>query len=125
MSLAQIFVTVAGFGLMAAVAWVFWGPRGEGTRAQVTRTGRQEVLVRVKGGYTPDVIRVQAGAPVRLNFRREESSSCTEMVVFPEFDRAAQLPEGQTVPVDLLPERPGEYHFSCQMGMVRGRLVAT
>ena len=42
-----------------------------------------------------------------------------------EFDRAARLPELQTVPVDLLPERRNEYHFSCRMGMVRGRLVAT
>ncbi len=125
MSLAQILVTATGLGLMAVVAWFFWGPRGEGTHARVTSSGRQEQLVLVKGGYKPDVIQVHAGTPVRLNFRREESSACTELVVFPEFDRAAQLPEGQTVPIDLLPEQPGEYHFSCQMGMVRGRLVAT
>ena len=125
MSLAQIAVTLAGLGLMAAVAWFFWGRRGEGVRAAMTSAGRQELMVLVKGGYTPDVIQLRAGTPARLNFRREESAACTEMVVFPDFDRAAQLPEGETVPVDLLPSEPGEYQFSCQMGMVRGRLVVT
>jgi plastocyanin domain-containing protein len=27
------------------------------------------------------------------------------------------------VPVEFLPERPGEYEFTCQMGMIRGKLV--
>ncbi len=125
MSLTQILVTLAGFAAMAAVAWFFWGPRGGGVRATVTASGRQELMILVKGSYTPDVIEVKAGVPVRLNFRREESAACTEMVVFPDFDRAARLPEGQTVPIDLLPQHPGEYGFSCQMGMVRGRLVVT
>ena len=80
-------------------------------------------MVLVKGGYSPDVIEVAAGTPVRLSFRREESAACTEMVVFPDFDRAVQLPEGETVPVEFTPETPGEYGFSCQMGMTRGRLL--
>jgi hypothetical protein len=25
--------------------------------------------------------------------------------------------------VELLPEKPGEYEFTCQMGMLRGKLV--
>jgi plastocyanin domain-containing protein len=110
---------------MAAVAWFFWGSRGEGGRAAMTSNGRQEIMILVKGGYTPDVIELRARTPARLVFRREESSSCTEMVVFPDFDRAAQLPEGRTVPVDLDPAEPGEYQFACQTGMVRGRLVVS
>jgi len=125
MGIAEVIVTLGGLAAIATVAWFFWGPRGEGTRATLTSSGRQELMILVKGGYTPDVIQVRAGTPVRLNFRREESAACTEMVVLPDFDRAAQLPEGETVPVDFLPEEPGEYGFSCQMGMVRGRLVVT
>jgi plastocyanin domain-containing protein len=125
MSLAEILVTLAGVILLAAVAGFFWSERRDGVRAALTASGRQELMILVKGGYRPDVIEVKAGTPVRLNFRREESAACTEMVVFPDFDRAAQLPEGQIVPIDLLPERPGEYQFSCQMEMVRGRLVVT
>jgi plastocyanin domain-containing protein len=125
MGIVEIVVTLGGIVALAAVAWFFWGPRREGSRAAITSSGRQELMVLVKGGYRPDVIQLRAGTPVRLNFRREESAACTEMVVFPDFDCAAQLPEGETVPVDFVPQEPGEYEFSCQMGMVRGRLVVT
>ena len=120
---AEIVVTLSGLTLMAAVAWFFWGPRGEGVRASMTASGVQEQLVLVKGGYTPSVIEVEAGKPVRLDFRRDESAACTEVVVFPDFGRSARLPQGEIVPVELVPEVPGEYGFSCEMGMVRGTLV--
>lgn len=123
MGIAQVIVTLGGLAAICGVAWFFWGPRGSGARAAVTSSGIQELMVLVKGGYSPDVIEVTAGTPVRLNFRREESAACTEMVVFPDFDRAVQLPQGHTVPVEFTPQNPGEYGFSCQMGMVRGRLL--
>jgi len=120
---AEILVTLGGVVTIAAIARFFWGPRGEGMRAAVTGSGHQELMVLVKGGYTPDTIAVQAGVPVRLNFRRDESAACTEMVVFPDFDRSVALPEGETVAVEFTPEQAGEYAFQCQMGMVRGRLL--
>jgi plastocyanin domain-containing protein len=33
------------------------------------------------------------------------------------------LPQGEVVPIEFLPEKPGEYEFHCQMGMFRGKLV--
>jgi plastocyanin domain-containing protein len=119
----KVIVIVVGIALIAGIAWFFWGPRRGGYRAGMTTGGFQEAMVLVKGGYTPDVIVVQHGRPVRLNFRREESAACSEMVIFGDFGKSAHLPEGQIVPVELMPERPGEYPFSCQMGMLRGRLV--
>lgn len=77
----------------------------------------------VKGGYTPNVIVVEAGKPVRLNFVRQESASCTEMVLLPAFGKSARLPENQTVPVEFLPKERGEFEFACQMGMIRGKLI--
>ena len=126
MGIVGIVFALGAIAAVAAVSAFFWGGRrGDGMRATITPSGRQELMVLVKGGYIPDVIQLQAGTPARLNFRREESAACTEMVVFPDFDRAAQLPEGETVPIDFVPQEPGEYQFSCQMGMVRGRLVVT
>lgn len=122
---ALLLLALSGLAILAVIAWYLKHAHHDGVPAVLTASGRQELTVLVRGSYRPDVIEVKAGTPVRLNFRREESASCTEMVVFPEFDRAAQLPEGQTVPIDLLPETPGEYEFACQMGMVRGRLVVT
>jgi plastocyanin domain-containing protein len=80
-------------------------------------------MVLVKGGYTPDVIIVQHGKPVRLNFRREETASCSDKVIFADFNKSADLPAGETVAVELLPKEPGEFPFACPMGMFRGRLV--
>jgi len=83
----------------------------------------QEAQIIVKGGYTPDVLVVKAGQPVRFNFLRQETASCSEMVLFPDFDRSAKLPPGETVPIEFTPEQPGEYEFQCQMGMLRGKLI--
>ena len=116
---------VSGIGLICIVviAWFFWGTRREGLRAMITSSGQQRAMILVKGGYTPDTIVVERGKPVRLEFRREETAACSEMVVFPDFDRSAHLPEGQVVPVEFVPDKAGEYQFTCQMGMLRGKLV--
>lgn len=119
----RVVVDVVGLGLVAFIVWFFWLVRAKGVRAATTSGGYQEQLVLVKGGYTPDVIVVQAGKPVRLNFVRQESASCSEMVLLPAFNKSAKLPEGQTVSVEFLPKAPGEYEFACQMGMFRGKLI--
>ena len=123
MTLSHILALLIGLALIGGIAWYFWGPRKGGMRAATTSTGYQEAMVLVKGGYTPDVIVVQHGKPVRLNFRREETAACSEMVIFNDFGKSAQLPTGVTVPVEFLPDKPGEFEFSCQMGMFRGKLI--
>jgi plastocyanin domain-containing protein len=123
MSMTHILAIVIGLALMGGIAWFFWGPRKSGVHAAVTSSGYQEAMILVKGGYTPDVIVVQHGKPVRFNFRREETAACSEMVVFNDFGKSARLPTGETVPIEFLPEKPGEYEFTCQMGMLRGKLI--
>ena len=119
----KIFVTLFGLFAIAFIVWFFWMTKRVGVRAASTSSGYQEVMVLVKGGYTPDVIVLEKGKPARLNFLRAESSSCSEMVIFPDFKKSAQLPEGQTVPVEFMPEQAGEFEFQCQMGMLRGKLI--
>ncbi len=116
-------VTVMGLLIIAFIVWFFWLKKTKGTRAALTSGGYQEAMILVKGGYTPDVIVVEHGKPVRLNFRREETAACSEMVLFPDFDKSARLPTGETVPIELLPKEPGEHEFACQMGMLRGKLI--
>ena len=81
------------------------------------------VRVRVKGGYQPSVVHARVGEPLRIVFSREETASCSEHVVFPAFGKSAMLPPFEDVMFELVPERAGEYEFTCQMGMLRGRLV--
>ena len=123
MTAAQILVTLAGLATIAFVVWFFWLKKTIGTRAALVSGGWQEQMILVKGGYTPDTIVALAGRPLRLIFQREEASACSEMVVFDAFAKNAKLPEGQPTIVELMPKEPGEYSFSCQMGMLRGTLI--
>ena len=64
----------------------------------MTGGGVQKALILVKGGYTLDVTVVDAGKPVRLRFRRQETAACSERVLFPDFGRTAELPERRDRP---------------------------
>lgn len=123
MAIDQVIVTIAGLGLSVLVAWYFWFSKVKATRLQSDESGIQEALIKVQGGYSPDVIVVKAGKPVRLNFYRTETAACSEQVIFPDFQKQATLTPYKNVPVELTPEKPGEYGFQCGMGMLRGKLI--
>ncbi len=120
-----ILVNVAGAGLIAVIVWYFWLSTADGTAAAVTAEGVQETRVVVQGGYSPDTIRVQPGRPVRLVFERRESDPCSERVVFDTLGLSADLPVGTDVPVEFVPTEPGDHEFTCQMGMLRGKVIVT
>ena len=123
MSVDQVIVTLAGFFLICMIIKFFW-MKGKNTGSAIAlKNGVQEQLIIVKGGYTPDTIIVKRDLPVRLTFRREENSSCSEMVLLPDFDKSLKLPEGEEVSVEFVPKQVGEFEFACQMGMLRGKLI--
>lgn len=122
MTTVQLIVNVIGLTFIAAIVWYFWLYRKEGVQvAEVA--GVQQAAIKVKSGYDPDVIVVKQGKPVRLQFTREESSMCSEMVVFDKIGMSAKLPEGEVVNIDFTPTEAGEIPFQCQMGMLRGKVV--
>ena len=123
MSNPQIIVILSGIVLTVLIAWYFWFAPKAQTRVAVSESGAQEVAITVKGGYAPDVIVVQRGRPVRLTFTRQESSACSEKVLFPDFNQNALLPEGEATMIEFTPDKSGEYGFQCQMGMLRGKLI--
>lgn len=96
-------------------------------RASVTqRRGRPAVAatrIRVRGGYRPDTVYAQAGEPLRLTFCREEKAACSERVVFSDFGKSAMAPLHEDVLIELRPEHPGTYEFTCERGMLRGRVI--
>ncbi len=123
MTLDQIFVVIGGLGLSVWVAWYFWLSEKKGIKILATASGVQEAFITVKGGYTPDVLIFEAGKPIRLNFRREETASCTEEVIFSDFNKKAVLTPFKTIPLEFKVDKPGEYEFRCGMGMIRGKLI--
>lgn len=118
-----LIVDLAGALLIAAIAWYFFGRRRKDEATAVLRQDRQEVTVTVKGGYVPEVIRVQPGVPLRLLFRREETSACSEEVVFPALGIRRHLPAFETTAIDLPPSAEGTLPFACGMDMMHGTLV--
>jgi len=44
----------------------------------------------------------------------------TALGVAPGFGKSARLPEGETLAIEFMLDKPGEFEFSCQMGMFRG-----
>jgi plastocyanin domain-containing protein len=120
----EVAVIVGGLALIALTLWYFFGPR-ERVAATTTAAGVQEIQVVVKGGYSPDLIVVKQNQPVRLDFYRDETASCSEQVRFPDFGIARDLPAFQTTPVEFTPDKAGEFTFTCGMNMMRGKLVVT
>ncbi len=123
MDTSQIIVTVVGMFAIAWVVWFFFMGERTRSRAVAGAGGVQEIDILVKGGYSPDTIVVERGRPVRLNFDREENSSCSDTVVFGDFGIAKPLPAFKTTPVEFTPDKSGEFTFTCGMNMLRGKLI--
>lgn len=77
----------------------------------------------VKGGYSPDVIVVKENVPVRLDFYRDETASCSEQVVFSDFGLARDRPAFKTTPIEFTPDKTGEFTFTRGLNMIRGNLI--
>jgi P-type Cu+ transporter len=118
---ADIAVAAGGLALSGLLGWFFFGPKKARSAALVGNA--QEVRVTVKGGYSPDLVRVRQGIPLRIVFYRQESGECTSRVVFPDFGLNQSLPAYAQTSVDLLPDRTGEFGFACGMNMVHGKLI--
>jgi Cu+-exporting ATPase len=117
----EIIVTGLGVALIALLSWFFFGPK-QARRAEI-RGGIQEVEITVRGGYSPNLIRVKEGVPLRLVFDRQENSDCSSRVVFPDFGVNRPLAAFGRTTVELMPARTGEFGFACGMNMLHGTLV--
>lgn len=94
------------------------------TPAVSTGVTTAQATIIVQGGYDPAVVRVKAGQPVRLIFDRQETSGCSEEVVFADFGIRRFLPAHQQTVIEVTPPKAGVYGFTCGMGMLRGKLIA-
>ena len=115
-------VLLAGLAAIAWINWYFFFAERSTAKALV-KGGTQQVEIQVKGGYEPGVIRVKRDTPVRLVFDRQETSSCSEEVVLPEFGIRRFLPPFQKTIVELTPTKSGTFDITCGMSMLHGKLV--
>jgi P-type Cu+ transporter len=121
MGAPDLLVIASGIALSGFLAWFFFGPK---KARQAELVGEvQEVHVTVKGGYSPDMIRVRQKVPLRVVFDRQESGDCTSRVVFPDFAVSDALPAFAKTTVEFTPDRSGQFGFACGMNMVHGTLI--
>ncbi len=117
---SEVMVVAVAVVLTALLGWFFFAPRK--AREAEMGEGVQVVRVKVQGGYSPDVVRVARGVPVRMMFDRQEAGDCSSRVVMPDFKVNQNLAAWETTTVEFTPQAAGEFEFACGMNMLRGRV---
>ncbi len=119
--MTDLLVVAIGLLVTAFGAWFFFGPR-RSELAEI-QDGVQTVDIVVQGAYSPSLIRVRQGVPLRITFDRREAGECTSQVVFSDFRKSFDLPANALTVVTLRPNEAGEFGFACGMNMVHGKLI--
>lgn len=116
-----VFNLIGGLLILFVVYW-FWFAKVKG----LSVVGAQTVTIKIADGvYTPSSLEVKQGSVITLNFIREDVSSCAQTVLFPDFEKSIEVPMKVPTTITLHPKKVGEYEFTCQMGMYRGKLIVT
>lgn len=116
-------VLIAGLSAVIWVNWYFFFAQRTVASAGTGNSGVQEITVTVKGGYNPATVQLQRGTPVRMVFDRQETSSCSEEIVLPDFGIKRFLPAFQKTTVEFTPNTAGTFDFMCGMSMLHGKLI--
>ena len=122
MDTSELLVLAFSALAVAGVVWYFFlsdKPKAVAKEAG----GAQSFKVRVQGGYDPATLEAVVGRPVRIEFYRDETDSCSETVVFGDFGVSKKLAPYKTTVVELNPTKPGKFGFQCGMGMLHGSLI--
>lgn len=120
----QFFILAIILGVFVGLAVLGFTLHGRRRRrARLGRDGVQDQEIVVLDGYTPDVVIVREGIPLRLRFTRLENEECSSRVVFSDFKLDRRLPAYRTTAVEFLPPGRGEYLFTCTQGMYQGKLI--
>ncbi len=113
-------VTLIGFALIGFIVWWFWLSQSRLSPIQLDKL----IEIKVKEGiYQPASIQVPLNQEITLRFIRQDPSPCAETVIFNTLDINKSLPLNQPTDIKLTLIKPGEYEFTCQMGMYRGKLI--
>ncbi|MDA2918118.1 cupredoxin domain-containing protein [Desulfobacterota bacterium AH_259_B03_O07] len=118
--MSTLIINLIGIILIIFIVWWFWLAK-RGKAALITGNS---VDVVVDGGvYEPGIINTKVGKPITLRFIRKDSSPCAEKVIFSDLDISADLPIDKPFELTFTPDKLGEFDFTCQMAMYRGKLI--
>lgn len=88
-----------------------------------TELSVQQHTIIVKEGYTPSVVHVRRGVPVRLRFERKEKSPCSDELVIEKLNIRRKLAAHASTLVEFTPNEAGEIPFTCGMAMLHGKII--
>ena len=110
---------MGAWGLVLAAALVAAGC------ARHEAPGPKTVKVSVtERGFEPSRIEAFKGEMLTLVVTRRTDDTCAKEIVFGRGEIRRDLPLDQPVTVQFVPAAPGEYRFSCAMGMYGGTIIA-
>lgn len=112
-------INLGGVILICLIIWWFLLAK---PKAKKTTGEAVDILVQ-DGIYEPALITAKRGQTLTLCFLRKDETPCSEIVIFDKLNINAKLPINQPYIITLQLTERGEYDFTCQMGMYRGKLV--
>jgi len=116
-----ILFNLVGVAVIAFIIWWFWLSQSH-QETKVSDNQPIEIVVE-NGVYSPAIIRTKSNKEITLRFIRKDHSPCAEKVIFQDFDLSADLPASKSYDISFTPNKIGEFDFTCQMGMYRGKLI--
>jgi uncharacterized protein len=140
--LANYFSTVAGilvivFGLFNINAQLnllnlpslnnIFISRAQSPATSGQKAGQQFIeMTASANGYSPNFFQLQAGVPVVWTIHGQQTSGCTNSLVAPGLvTNSVNLAKDHDTVVEFTPSKPGNYKFSCWMGMITGEIQVT
>lgn len=89
----------------------------------ILANGKQIIQMELaQGFYSPDVLQVVEDVPVEWQIYAPQFMGCADTLVSRGLGISTRLRPGDNT-VAFTPTEPGQYIFSCSMGMVRGTMV--
>ncbi len=115
-----VIVNLLGISLVGLIIWWFWFSKPNASSTEINNY----IQIKVKDGtYDPAYIQIKANQQATLRFIREDASPCAEMVIFDSLNINEKLPLHKPKDIVLSIKNTGEYVFTCQMGMYRGKII--
>lgn len=129
MTIGAVLVVVLGIGMLnngLALSGIVVSKTN--SNVEVMNTARMEgdyqtLTTNVEFRSYP-VIKVKAGVPVKWIIKAEEGklNGCNNEIIIPKLGVTKELQEGENV-IEFTPEEPGQYGYSCWMGMIRSTII--
>lgn len=92
----------------------------DGSSKAVVKDGVQTLKMTAdNNGYTPNVLFVQKGMPVKWIIDGAQINSCNNQLVIPSLNKQVPLHSGENI-IEFTPTSSSDITFSCWMGMLNG-----